>query len=212
MRTIVFATHKGGCGKTTLATSLAVAARDAGESVVVFDLDPKNCASRWGSIRMDRMLPVRALEHARLSRALNSAAKRNVSLVIIDTPALESQATLAALKAADLTIVPARPSLFDILAAEVTGRRMTFMKENFLFLLNQCPPRGQSRRMRAVISALAAAGPLLAPQIGMSQRFLEAAAKGKGVTEIDRKGRAGEEMRRLWLAIKHSPYLTAGLD
>jgi chromosome partitioning protein len=204
MRTIVFATHKGGCGKTTLATSLAVAARDAGESVVVFDLDPKNCASRWGSIRMDRMLPVRALEHARLSRALNSAAKRNVSLVIIDTPALESQATLAAVKAADLTIVPARPSQFDTWAAEVTGRKMNLMNERFLFLLNQCPPRCQSRRIQQCIAALAAAGPLLSPQIGMSQRFLEAAEKGKGVTEIDRNGRAGEEMRSLWLATKRS--------
>jgi chromosome partitioning protein len=204
MRTIVFATHKGGCGKTTLATSLAVAAREAGESVVVFDLDPKNCASRWGSIRMDRMLPVRALEYGRLSRALNSAAKRNVSLVIIDTPALESQATLAALKAADLTIVPARPSQFDTWAAEVTGRMMNLRKEKFVFLLNQSPHQRHTRRMRAVIAALAAAGSLLAPQIGMSQRFLEAAAKGKGVTEIDRNGPAAREMRSLWLAIKRS--------
>jgi hypothetical protein len=54
------------------------------------------------------------------------------------------------------------------------------MNERFLFLLNQCPPRGQSRRIQECIAALAAAGPLLAPQLGMSQRFLEAAEKGGG--------------------------------
>ena len=186
MRIIVFATHKGGCGKSTLATSLAVAAQDAGESVTIFDLDPKNCASRWGSKRMDRNLPVRPLEHTRLRRVLNGAAKRNATLVTIDTPVLESPATLAAIKTASLTIVPARPSLYDIWAAEVTGRRMSFMNEKFLFLLNQCPPRGQSRRMQECIAALEAAGPLMAPPVGTSIRFLEAAEKGKGVTQHPR--------------------------
>lgn len=205
MRIVVFAAHKGGCGKSTLATSLAVAAQDEGESVTIFDLDPKNCASRWGSKRMDGYLTVHPLEHTRLRRALNGAVKRKVTLVIIDTLVLESPATLAAVKAANLTIVPARPSLYDIWAAEVTGRRMSFMNEKFLFLLNQCPPRGQSRRMQECIAALEAAGPLMAPPIGTSIRFLEAVEKGKGVTEIDRKGRAGAEMRRLWQAIKSLP-------
>lgn len=204
MHTIVFASHKGGCGRSTLAISLAVAAQEAGESVAIFDLDPKSCASRWGSKRMDRKLPVRTPDYTRLRRALSAAARRKATLAIIDTPVLESPATLAAVKTADLTIVPARPSQFDIWAAEVTGRRMTLMNERFLFLLNQCPPRGQSRRIQECIAALAATGPLLAPQLGMSQRFLEAAEKGRGVTEIDHNGRAGEEMRNLWLAIKRS--------
>jgi chromosome partitioning protein len=205
MRTIVFATHKGGCGKSTLATCLAVAAQEAGESVTIFDLDPKSCAIRWGSTRMDRNLPVRTIAFARISSALNAAAKRNVTLSIIDTPALESPAALAAVRTPDLTIIPTKPSALDIWAAVMTGRRMNFLREKFVFLLNQCSPRHQSRRMRESIAALEAAGPLLVPQIGISQRFLEAAAKGKGVTEIDPKGGAAREMRRLWLAIRDWP-------
>jgi len=205
MRTIVFATHKGGCGKSTLATSLAVAAQEAGESVVIFDLDPKNCASRWGSKRMDRNLPVRPVEYTRLSRALTGAAKRNVTLVIIDTPVLESPAALAAVKTAGLIVVPTRPSNFDIWAAEATGRRLGLMNKEFAFLLNQCPPRGQSRHMERCIAALEAAGLLLAPRIEASQRLLEAAKKGKGVTELNGKGRAAQEMRRLWLTIRRPP-------
>jgi cellulose biosynthesis protein BcsQ len=52
------------------------------------------------------------------------------------------------------------------------------------------------------IAALESAGPLLAPQIGISQRFSEAAAKGKAVTEIAPKGGAARDLRSLWAELK----------
>src|SRR5262249_51292867 len=159
--------------------------QDAGESVAIFDLDPKSCTTRWGTIRMDPGLPVRTVAPARLAAALRAAAKRNVTLSIIDSPALESPAALAAVKKANLTIVPTRPSAFDIWSAEVTGRRMNLLRAKFAFVLNQCPPRRRSRHMRASIAMLEATGPLLVPNIGMSHKFLQAAAWGKGVTEVD---------------------------
>jgi Mrp family chromosome partitioning ATPase len=64
MRTVVFATHKGGCGKSTLAACLAVAAQEAGEHVFVLDLDPKKSIVRWGSKRHDPDLPVEAFPRA----------------------------------------------------------------------------------------------------------------------------------------------------
>src|SRR5262249_52800689 len=129
MHTIVFASHKGGCSSSTLAISLAAAAQEAGESAGTFDLDPRSCASRSGSNRMDRNLPAGAAEYRRLGRALSAAGSGKATLAIIDTPVLESPATLAAVKTADLTIVPARPSQFDVWAAEVTGRRLTLINE-----------------------------------------------------------------------------------
>jgi chromosome partitioning protein len=170
-----------------------------------FRLGPQKLRHSVGLYTMDRNLPVRTIAFARISSALNAAAKRNVTLSIIDTPALESPAALAAVVTPDLTIIPTKPSALDIWAAVMTGRRMNFLREKFVFLLNQCSPRHQSRRMRESIAALEAAGPLLVPQIGISQRFLEAAAKGKGVTEIDPNGGAAREMRRLWLAIRDWP-------
>ena len=51
MRTITLVTQKGGAGKTTVATSLAVAAQQASETVAAFDLDPQGSLVEWGRIR-----------------------------------------------------------------------------------------------------------------------------------------------------------------
>jgi chromosome partitioning protein len=110
MRIIVFITQKGGCGKSTLAACLALAAQEAGERVYAFDMDPQKSLIRWAAKRKDNNLPVQAVSAAKLPAELSALTQRNVSLVVLDTPALESPATLAAIKAADLSVVPARPA------------------------------------------------------------------------------------------------------
>jgi chromosome partitioning protein len=202
MRTIAFVSQKGGCGKSTHAACLAVAAKEAGEHVFVLDMDPKKSVVRWGSRRNDPNLPVEAVPAARLPEAITALSKRNMSLVIVDTPLLESPRSLTAINAANLCIVPVRPATFDIWASEVTGRKLKLMGKEFIFLLNQCPParqRGQS------IAAFEAVGSLLRPHVAARADFLEAARTGKGVTEVDPKGAAAQEMRDLWMDLSRRP-------
>jgi chromosome partitioning protein len=207
MRTVVFATHKGGCGKSTLAACLAVAAQEAGERVYVLDLDPKKSIAQWGSKRNDRLVPVEGVSSTGFPAALTALSTRNVSIVIVDTPVLEWRPplewrrSLNAVWAADLCIVPARPATFDILASEVTGRNLKLMDKDFVFLLNQCPPAREALSVQNSITALEAVGALLRPHIAARADFLEAAHTGKGVTEVDPKGEAAQEMRDLWLAV-----------
>ena len=47
MRVITFVTQKGGSGKTTLATSCAVAAEQAGHKALILDMDPQGSAEAW---------------------------------------------------------------------------------------------------------------------------------------------------------------------
>jgi len=202
MRTIAFVSQKGGCGKSMLAACLAVAAKEAGERVFVFDMDPKKSVIRWGSRRNDPHLPVEAVSAARLPAALIGLSKRNMSLVIVDTPLLESPRSLAAINSADLCIVPARPATFDIWASEVTGRKLKLMHKEFVFLLNQCPPVREASRVQEGIAALEAVGPLLRPHIAARANFLDAARTGKGVTEVDPNGAAAQEMRDLWMDLR----------
>jgi len=201
MRIIAFVSQKGGCGKSTLAACLAVAAKEAGERVFVLDMDPKKSVVRWGSRRNDPSLPVEAVPAARLPAALTALSKRNMSLVIVDTPVLEWPRSFTAVWAAGLCIVPARPATFDIWASEVTGRKLKLMDKDFVFLLNQCPPAREASSVQNSITALEAVGALLRPHIAARADFLEAAHTGKGVTEVDPKGEAAQEMRDLWLAV-----------
>jgi chromosome partitioning protein len=202
MHIIVFATHKGGCGKSILAACVAVAAKEAGERVSILDMDPKGSLMRWGARRNDPGLPVRAVPSVKLRPTLKALARRKASLVIIDTPALESPIALAAIEAADLSIVPARPATFDIWASEVTGRRLTLMDKEFVFLLNQCPRARRATRVQNALAALAPIGPVLRPWVSAGVVFLDAASKGKGVTEVDSQGAAAGELRSLWHNIR----------
>jgi chromosome partitioning protein len=164
-------------------------------------MDPKGSLLRWGARRNDPDLQVRAVPSARLRPALRALTKRYVSLAIIDTPALESPIALAAVEAGDLSLIPARPAIFDIWTSEVTGRRLRLMDKNFAFVLNQCPRAAQSSRIKEAAAALSPIGTVLRPYVSARNMFLDAAAKGKGVTEADPKGDAAKELRALWRAI-----------
>ena len=51
MRTIAFVGQKGGSGKSTIASSLAVAAHEANERVCVIDMDPQRSLIDWVKTR-----------------------------------------------------------------------------------------------------------------------------------------------------------------
>jgi chromosome partitioning protein len=120
MRTIAFVTQKGGAGKSTLASSVAVAAVAAGERVVVIDLDPLQTLVTWSATRRDSNLAVEHLPPAKLAKTLAALEKKGVTLVVIDAPGQGGEETLAAIRAADLCIIPARPNAFDLWASERT--------------------------------------------------------------------------------------------
>jgi chromosome partitioning protein len=202
MRTIAFINQKGGSGKSTLAACLAVAARDAGERVFIIDMDPQKSLVKWGHRREDKELPVEAVSPAKLASAVAALAKNQVTLTIIDTPAADTPAADAAMRTADLCIIPARPTIFDIWSSELTRGKLKTLSKEFVFILNQCPAWQESQRVQDGAAALEAMGGLLRPLIASRVDYQEAAREGMGVTEIDGNGKAAEEMRVLWASLK----------
>ena len=202
MRTLAFVTQKGGSGKSTLASSIAVVAMENGERVAIVDLDQRATLRDWATARGLDDLPVLAADAATLPAVLQDLQKKGMTLVILDTPGADDADTLAAMKGADLCVIPARPSMFDLWGSAHTREALREMGGEFAFVLNQCPPSQQSARIAGGISALEELGGLLAPLVQSRVDYQEAARYGWGVTEFNGAGAAAEEIRALWASLK----------
>ncbi|WP_298964604.1 AAA family ATPase [uncultured Methylobacterium sp.] len=202
MRTVVFVTQKGGAGKTTLAASLAAAAAQAGERVVALDLDPQGSLSAWGEAReaeapaVDRLGPDRLTELPAILAALKG---RGFTLAVLDTAGIASTGGNLAMQAADLALVPARPSRLDLQATMPTIEALLRlgMRDRFAFVLNQCPP-GRSGRAAEAAGGLGMFGVLAEPALTLRADHQDAMAAGQGVTEYAPAGKAAGEICALW--------------
>ena len=201
MRTIAFVTQKGGSGKSTIASSLAVAARETKEKVALVDMDPQGSLMNWRRSRASADIEVVASNGARLSAVLARLKAGRCTLAIIDAPGAEGPASSAAIVAADLSIVPSRPSVFDLWASAKTCDAIRAAGAEFVFILNQCPAAQRTARVRDGVETLKEMGGLLSPLVLARQDYQEAARQGLGVTELDPGSDAADEMRDLWISI-----------
>ena len=203
MRTITLVTQKGGAGKTTIAASLAVAAAQAGEKVIALDLDPQGSLAAWGDTRsveepaVDRIGPDNL---ANLPAILKALAAEGYTLAILDTAGIASTGGNLAMQAADLALIPARPSRLDLQATMPTIEALMRleMRERFAFILNQCPA-GRSSRATEAANGLGMFGVLAEPMLTQRADHQDALAAGQGVTEYARDGKAADEIRALWI-------------
>jgi chromosome partitioning protein len=207
MKTIAFVTQKGGAGKTTLAASIAVAAVQAGETVVVLDLDPQASMAAWGE---QRTAPSPAVDRlgtnqlAQLPTILKALESRGFTLAILDCPGVFSTATNLALESIDLALVPARPTRLDIQATRPTIQALLRFQRQFLFVLNQCPSVPRSARAGEAATGLSALGSLAQPLMIQRADHQDAIAAGLGVTEYAPTGKGADEVRSLWQCISET--------
>jgi chromosome partitioning protein len=209
MRTIAFVTQKGGAGKSTLATNVAVAASLSGERVFLLDLDGSQSAASWSKIRGKSDVAVESVPPAKLVSTLETLEKKGVTLVVIDAPGAIGVEFDAAMRVADLCVIPARPNAFDLWASERTRARVKAAGKDHAFLLNQCPPAQQSHRVEQGAKVLQAMGALLSPLVTARVDYQEAARAGLSVVECNPHGVAAREMQELWSCLKRRLKKTA---
>jgi len=205
MHSIAFLTQKGGTGKTTLAASLAVAAAASGEKVIALDLDPQASLARWGERRaaakVRHQVVVEPLERERLPRLsaiLDGLAGVGFTLAIFDIAGADNAAVRLITDAADLCLLPARPSRLDVEATAATFRAVFLAKRKAAFVLNQCPPTYRSHRASEAAKGLTGLGVLADPLLSARMAYQDAVAAGLGVTEFSGDGRAAREIAALW--------------
>ena len=79
MNIIALISQKGGSGKTTLATALAVAHQQAGGRAAIADLDPQGSSVAWHHFRDGHPPLVAAVHPPRLNRTLQTFRTLDVS-------------------------------------------------------------------------------------------------------------------------------------
>ena len=200
MKVISFVTQKGGSGKSTLAASCAVVAGETGKNVFVLEMDKQATLSQWYEARQAETPQVDIVAPDKLEQAIKALEKTGYDLVIIDTPGVDNPGTNAAIRIANLCIIPVRPTAADVRACQPTVAAITRLDCPFTFVLNQTPPRGY--RIRETAEGLNMLGVLSNTNIVMRNDHQDAIGAGYGVTEFEPDGKAAEEIRQLWTYIE----------
>ncbi|MBD2564732.1 MULTISPECIES: ParA family partition ATPase [Nostoc] len=107
--------QKGGSGKTTIATNLAHALKRDGYTVLLIDSDPQGSARDWNEASGGNIIPVVGLDRETLAKDLQ-AISQGYDWIVIDGAPQIAKLSAAAVKAADLVLIPVQPSPYDIWA------------------------------------------------------------------------------------------------
>lgn len=198
MRIVTIAARKGGSGKSTIAASLAAAAAQAGEGVIVLDLDPQKSLAEWHERREVEGIRYHARDGASLAELVPKLkADKAISLVVIDTQGDFNTDVTAALKVSDLCLIPVRASVLDVTAVTRTVEALRTLGRRYAFVLSQIMPSSPARAEEAA-AALVKSGPLAPVIVASRADYLDAMLEGMGVTEYAPASKAAGEMRDLW--------------
>jgi chromosome partitioning protein len=202
MKILAIISQKGGVGKTTLATALAVAATERGKLAAVFDLDEQATASFWGECRGPQPPPVQDVKIALLQRDLAKAQELGADLIILDCPPKHEAAILAA-QPADFVLIPTKPALFDIRSMRATLTLMQSIGKRCGVVLTFCPVAGsQVREARRLIEDI---GADVAPvDIHNRVAYQRAQEDGRAAQEYEPEGKAAREVKQLYSYIDKS--------
>lgn len=202
---------KGGSGKTTVATHLAVLGGAAGRDLLLVDADDQETASDFTVLRNARLDGAAGYTSIKLT----GAAVRTELLrlrgkyddIVVDTGGRDTTSQRAALSVADLLLVPFLPRSFDVWTLDKVERLVEEMRTvnpglRALAFLNRADPRGSDNDEARALLAESAVLELLDAPLVARKAFANAAAQGLAVAELRPPDpRATTEMTRLFQAV-----------
>ena len=205
LRTIVVAARKGGAGKSTLAVHLALSAHLRGRKAVLADADPQRSTTEamlgrvgGGPLLADALKLGLGTIHAR-------AQAQNADRLVVDTPGGPGPTLSEAMSLADLVLLVARPTFFDIAASVRTFAEARTMGVASLIVINQAPPARGGEEHASVAKALEALRvtnlPIAARVVHARNVFQTSMASGHSVEELG-PSPAAAEIAALWDAVE----------
>jgi len=205
---IVVGGIKGGSGKTTLATNLAVIRSTEGHDVLLIDADDQETSTDFTIIRNERRPDGAGYTSIKLTgAAVRTETQRLANKyedIIIDTGGRDTTSQRAALTVADFLLVPFVPRSFDVWTLEKVSSLVSEMQaanpdlQAYTFI-NRADPRGQDNDDAAEVLRETESLSFIETPLGARKAFSNAAAAGLAVTEIKpQDSKATEEIMTLY--------------
>jgi chromosome partitioning protein len=198
--------QKGGAGKTTLSTNLARALQLGGEKVLLVDSDPQGSARDWNAVGNGELLPVIGLDRPTLAKDIQ-AIRDNQDWIIIDGAPQIAELAVAAIKCADLILIPVQPSPYDVWACEdlvdiiKTRQEVANGKPKAAFVISRVIKNTQLSK--EIGEALEGYGlPVFKHFTSQRVIFPKTAATGSTVMDADEHGEAAAEIRAIAQELK----------
>lgn len=202
---------KGGSGKTTVATNLAVWLAKTSEDVLLIDADDQESATDFTSWRQEATqgktgyTAIKLQGDAVLSEVRK--LKTKYQMIVIDTGGRDTTSQRAAIAVADIFLVPFAPRAVDIWTIEKTARLISEMKPanpdlQALTFINKADPSGSDNEEAASLLRDTDVWTFVDTPLGERKAFANAVAKGLGIAEFTpRNDKAIQEFSDLWKQI-----------
>jgi chromosome partitioning protein len=201
MPVLAILNQKGGVGKTTLATSIAMRLSQLGKRVLLIDADHQGSALDWKAARGDEpSFPVVGIPRDTIHREIGALSK-DYDWLVIDGPPRVSTVAKSAIAASDMVVIPLQPSPYDVWAAKEIVDLITevrILKEDLkaVFAVNR---KIVGTAIGRDVAEALTDYPIGVLRSAVCQRvgFAESAGSGRTVLETDPRGIAAEEVRGL---------------
>ena len=198
--------QKGGAGKTTIATNLAHALQMDSHKVLLVDSDPQGSARDWNAASDGAIVKVVGMDRATLAKDIQSVVD-NHDFIIIDGAPQIADLAIAAIKCADMVLIPVQPSPYDIWACEdlveiIKARQeITNGKPKAAFIISRVIKNTQlGKEIREALEGYGL--PVFKNYTTQRVVYAKSAATGSTVLSNDTKEDASNEIRAIAKELK----------
>lgn len=194
---ITIAQQKGGAGKTTLASHLAVALQQKGRRVAIIDVDPQGSLGHWHRVREQCFgegytgLTFTSVSGWRVASEV-SRLKKTHDYIIIDSPPHTETEARTAIRSANLIMVPMQPSPMDLWATQATLDLAAAERLPVKIIFNRVTPNS---KLAPMIEKYLKSG--VAGILGNRVIFASALLEGRTATEIAPTSPAAMEIKAI---------------
>lgn len=190
-RSILVLNPKGGCGKSTISTTIASYFAIKGKTVSLVDCDPQTSSLDWLAARPSKLARIHGIGYQRGELKVKSGT----DIVVIDSPASASDAMLSKLiPSAHTIVIPVLPSPVDIRAATRFIQNLHDLKSQIRTKVKMCTVANRvneetiiAYKLDDYLDGLKLPGGTKIPFITVlrsSQNYIHAQERGASIFEI----------------------------